>query len=196
MITLTTTMIAAIATFDPAQSRINSHIYNEGPRCVVCGDEYTYDYPKGPSPCCDDCAHEVVEAMAALLNSDHSRWLREGRPQATSDITEKRIERELLGPSISVDGLYKDTDVRPHFYAMIDDVTRLSAALAVLFPTAKPLPREGAIDRSIRYLELLKSARDTACEAWASQIQDSRHTHIEDYRHNLDRIDAVSKVPL
>lgn len=183
MITLTTTMIAAIATFDPAQSRINSHIYNEGPRCVVCGDEYTYDYPKGPSPCCDDCAHEVVEAMAALLNSDHSRWLREGRPQATSDITEKRIERELLGPSISVDGLYKDTDVRPHFYAMIDDVTRLSAALTVLFPGRKPLQREGgnegAIDRAIRYLELLKSARDTAVELATTHLPEDRQEILE-----------------
>lgn len=163
MITLTTTMIAAIATFDPKASKRHSDDYDEGPRCVVCGDEYTYDFGKSPTACCHGCAHAVAEAMAAILNV---------RP--FSDITAKRIERELRGPSISIDALYKDEDVRPHFYSMIDDVTRLSAALGVLFPTAKPQPQEGAIDRAIRYLELLKSARDTAVSFATTPLPEDR----------------------
>lgn len=179
MITLTTTMIDAIATFDPAASIRKSNDYDEGPRCVVCGDEYTYDFGKQPTPCCDGCAHHSVAAMAALLNTDAAHWLINGRPQPVSDILEKRIERELLGPSISLDALYKDEDVRPHFYGMIDDVTRLSAALSALFPTAKPQPQEGAINRAIRYLELLKSARDTAVSLATTHLPEDRQAILE-----------------
>ena len=69
-----------------------------------------------------------------------------------SDILEKQIARAMQGEKIDLEGAMTEQEVRDAYNVALYNISRLSAALDILFPGELRVA-EGSIDCAIRLLE-------------------------------------------
>lgn len=75
---------------------------------------------------------------------------------SASDILTRQIAREMAGPRIDISGSLTEAEIRESYEFQLENLTRLTAAIGILFPDAQQ-PGEGTIDCAIRLLEERKA---------------------------------------
>lgn len=112
-----------------------------------------------------------------------------------SDILDKKIAAAMSGERVDIAGSLSEAEVRDSYAFQLEQLTRLTTALDILFPVRTRVG-VASIDAAIRALEALRNARDIACDRWEEYANDScdAASEIEIKELELAEIEGVRKV--